>query len=120
MRGFLKETTFSLFLVGCYGFYARRRKKSGAKTPPDKSIHPSVLQAELRCKLLSRSKTAIVAGSSPASLNSDSEGEALVSESPLSGSSSMNSSAAEAVIFHSTHPDIFTARCRLSHCKHLV
>ena len=39
-----------------------------------------------------------MAGSSPASLNSDSEGEALVSESPLSGSSSMNSSAAEAVI----------------------
>ena len=40
-----------------------------------------------------------MAGSSPASSNSDSEGEALVLESPLSGSSSMNSSAAEAVIF---------------------
>ena len=40
-----------------------------------------------------------MAGSSPASSNSDSEGEALVSESPLSGNSSMNSSAAEAVIF---------------------
>ena len=38
-----------------------------------------------------------MAGSSPASSNSDSEGEALVLESPLSGSSSMNSSASQAV-----------------------
>ena len=40
-----------------------------------------------------------MAGSSPASSNWVSEGEALVLKSPLSGSSSMNSSAAEAVIF---------------------
>ena len=40
-----------------------------------------------------------MAGSSPASSNSDSEGEALELESPLSASSSMNSSAAEEVIF---------------------
>ena len=75
------------------------RVKSGARTPPAKSIHQSVLRAEGRCKFLSRSTTAKVAGLSPASSNSGSEGEALVLESPLSGSLSMNSSAAEAVIF---------------------
>ena len=53
--------------------------KSGARTPPAKSIHPSVLRAEVRC----RSTTAKVAGSSPEFSNSDSEGEARVLESPL-------------------------------------
>ena len=71
-----------------------------------------------------------MAGSSPASSNSDSEGEALELESPLSGSSSMNSSAAEADIFSQLAPisfdkdgfetniglavpRIFTARCQV-------
>ena len=74
--------------------------KSCARTPPAKSIHPSVPRFELR------ESGWIVAGSNSNSVRRT-KNEALVLESPLSGSSSMNSLATEAVILIQLAPISF-------------